>query len=364
MNRASAQAEEAIVLSHGHIELAAVPAGFESELTHEDQIYGDPAGSADLRGEIAAWTTRQTSTELSAEQVVVTAGARAALALTLLAVQSDRPDVVVLAPCWPTYRPLVELAGRNLRIVHPPEQSGDPYQGSTLDEAFDRDVAAVILNSPRNPDWEIASAAAITAILERAQASNATLIFDQVYRGLSPLKTRAPSPLDLAGSVPDGCVIVDGLSKTFGLAGLRIGWALVPAGAQSSLGVGSASVFAPASSVAQRAASSVLAGDGLDSRCLAEIDRNRAMASAFLDGLPGVTCIDPGAGIFLFPDFSETGHDTAELAVSLRDQKRVSVLCGESFGTEGRLRISVALESAKLGVGLERIASGIGETVV
>jgi aspartate aminotransferase len=361
MKSVSNTADDIVTLSHGHIALPGPLVNHGNGLAIEDRLYGDPAGSRELREAVAAWTTRNARGAVDAGQVVVAPGGRAALVLTLLAACDERPEVAIFAPYWRTYRPLIELSGHCPRVIDPPRKSRDPFEPTAFDSVFGPEVSAVIVNSPRNPDWEVASAAVITTLLERAAASGAILIFDQIYRGLSDDNARAPSPLDVVDSVPEECVIIDGISKAFGLAGLRIGWALVPSRRQAELSAAAASIFASPSSVAQRLATEALSADGLGATERLEIANNRRNAARFLDRLPGVACTDPGAGIFLFPDISARCTDTATLCMILRERHQVSVLSGESFGTPGRLRISVALPGERLNVGLQRIASAIAE---
>jgi hypothetical protein len=82
----------------------------------------------------------------------------------------------------------------------------------------------VVVNSPRNPDGHVVPAEQLRAVVEWAGADRITVLFDQVYRGVpGPV---VPSVLDLWPQLPAHCAVVDGLSKSHALAGLRLGWAL------------------------------------------------------------------------------------------------------------------------------------------
>ena len=122
--------------------------------------------------------------------------------------------------------------------------------------------------------------------------------------------------------------------------------------------------------VAQRAALAAVAGP-LDAvaEMRAAFERRSQTAHKMLNGIDGVTCIEPEGAFYAYPNLTGLlGRDiggrkastTVELAALLLEQAKVAIVPGEAFGTPGYARLSFALGDDDLGEGLQRIADAIG----
>ncbi|WP_436528427.1 pyridoxal phosphate-dependent aminotransferase [Actinoplanes sp. HUAS TT8] len=310
----------------------------------DDQPYPPTAGSRELRELIAAATE---PAAVTAEQVLVTPGARAAVFLTLL--RASGRDVLLPTPRWGSYPALTAMAGAR------PVSYGPYPHVDALDEARTAATALVVINSPRNPDGTVVDAATITAVLAWAQQHHITVLFDQVYRGVTAHP--APSPLDTAGPLPQHCVIVDGLTKSHAAAGLRIGWAITADLHQ--LTATASHLIGGVGTRAQQAAVAVLRQPpGPRQQALADLAARTRAAAAQLDRIPGVSCPVPDAGFFLFPDLHGWLADT-DVASWLREHHRVAVVDGAAFAAPGRIRVSTAVPDHDLTTGLRRLTAAL-----
>src|SRR5207247_9683601 len=95
-------------------------------------------------------------------------------------------------------------------------------------------------------------------------------------------------------------------------------------------------------------------------------ERRAATAHKLLNGIDGVTCIEPEGAFYAYPNLTGLlGRDiggrkaatTIELAELLLEQAKVAIVPGEAFGTPGYARLSFALGDDDLGEGLRRIAA-------
>jgi len=97
----------------------------------------------------------------------------------------------------------------------------------------------------------------------------------------------------------------------------------------------------------------------------AAFERRSHMAHKLLNGIDGVTCLEPEGAFYAYPNLTgllgrdlhgRTAHNTVELAEILLEQAKVAIVPGEAFGTPGYARLSFALGDDDLGEGLRRIA--------
>lgn len=174
---------------------------------------GDPA----LRATIARFHSH-----ISPDQVVVTNAPEEAIYLATAALLDPGDRVVVQTPC---YQSLFELAAFRGCDVHtwPLVETGAGWQMDLdhLANLVTSDTRLLIINVPHNPTGYLPAAAEFEAILELAARRGVWLFCDEMYRGLEyDLADRLPSASD---RYPQA-ISLWGMSKTFGLAGLRIGW--------------------------------------------------------------------------------------------------------------------------------------------
>jgi aspartate/methionine/tyrosine aminotransferase len=94
-------------------------------------------------------------------------------------------------------------------------------------------------------------------------------------------------------------------------------------------------------------------------------DRRRQTMLELLNGIPGVSCIEPHGAFYCFPSFKDvlgrdlggrTAHTTLELAELILDEAKVAIVPGEAFGAPGYARLSYALGDDDLVEGVTRIA--------
>jgi aspartate/methionine/tyrosine aminotransferase len=196
------------------LDLAGVPLSALAELRlGYTESQGDPV----LRATIARFHTH-----ITADDVVVTNAPEEAIFLTMQALLNPGDRVVVQTPC---YQSLLELATDRGCDVHrwPMIETGDGWRMDLdhLAGLMSAETRLLVVNVPHNPTGYLPSAAEFDAILDLAARHGAWLFCDEMYRGLEydPAR-RLPSASDRYPRA----ISLWGMSKTFGLAGLRIGW--------------------------------------------------------------------------------------------------------------------------------------------
>lgn len=178
--------------------------------------YTESAGSPALRKEIAGIYEN-----ISPNQVLVHNGAEEAIFLFMHAMLSYGDHVIVQMPCYQSLFEVAKSIGCQITGWNAREENGWALDIDELKSLIKLNTKAVIINSPNNPTGYLFSRDEFELINRLVEEKGIILFSDEVYR---------ESEYDLADRVPAACdlgshaVSLGVMSKTYGLAGLRIGW--------------------------------------------------------------------------------------------------------------------------------------------
>ncbi len=178
--------------------------------------YTETAGDPALRDEIAGLYET-----ISSEHVLVHAGAEEAI-FNFMQVMLKPGDHVIVQ--WPGYQSLAEVAratGCEVTLWRMGYDNGWSLDMDELTSSVKPNTKAMVINSPHNPTGYLADRASIDTLIDLAERHGFTIFSDEVYRGLEhDPADQQPSLCDLS----EQAVSLGVLSKTYGMAGLRIGW--------------------------------------------------------------------------------------------------------------------------------------------
>jgi aspartate/methionine/tyrosine aminotransferase len=356
-------AQLAIGEPHFAVALHIVEAAVEA-LHEGDARYGPPSGIAPLRGAIAATLGRRHVTA-SADDVIVTPGAKPMLLYAFLAAVEPGAEVLIPDPGFPIYQSLTRFTG------------GVPV-GYRLDaaRAFVPDVADIaaritprtrvlVLNAPHNPTGGSVDARTLEQIAELVLRHDLLVISDEIYGQIAYEGDATPSIAALPG-LRDRTILIDGFSKAYAMTGYRLGYGLIPGWLVKRLTTLVVNGHTCTPPFVQRAGIAALTGPQDNVRSMvAELRRRRDVVVAGLNAIPGVRCATPSGAFYAFPDVSEiiaaTGLTAPQLARTLLEEHGVALLPGIGFGAAGasHFRISFAGTADAVRDGIARVASGI-----
>src|ERR1700694_6277100 len=156
----------------------------------------------------------------------------------------------------------------------------------------------------------------------------------------------------------DQTIILDGWSKTWAMTGWRLGFGVFPAELMPHVERLISTSASCTASFAQHAAIAALDGpQEAVTRMVDEFTVRRAAIVAGLTALPGVRCLEPDGAFYAFPNITDTGYASHDLADRLLQEVGVACLSGTAFGTygEGFLRFSYANSLENIHLALDRI---------
>ncbi len=186
--------------------------------------YTESRGVAPLREIIAETINARYGVNVNSNRdVIVTVGGRLAVNLAMLASLKYGDEIVVIEPAWPAYREISEFMGVKVRVLRSRLEDSWSIDLNALDRVMGMDgVKAVILNYPNNPTGKVLEDDKVAYMMDRARSRGMMVISDEVYSSLT-FNARFKSILEYGY---ENSVVINSLSKSHGLTGLRLGYAV------------------------------------------------------------------------------------------------------------------------------------------
>ncbi|MEB3221235.1 MAG: pyridoxal phosphate-dependent aminotransferase [Candidatus Sericytochromatia bacterium] len=292
----------------------------------------------------------------SPEHVCVTLGSQEALYLAIKTLcDPARDEVLVVAPCYPAYEKLCALEGVAVRRVSLSPQTHFAPDAARVLAAVGPATRLIVLASPANPTGRVWPDEALQALADGLLAlgeARPWVVVDEVYRALCYVQP----PVPLAARY-DRTVVVNSLSKSHALTGLRLGWLLAPTEVVQTAVKAHQFVVTAASTFSQRVAHAILSSPvALDAqRPHYEAVRAHVVAEATRLGLAHVP--PEGAFYMMLALPPHLQADSRAACIQLLEAQRVVTVPGVAFGAEGWLRLSWVAPREAIDLGLERIAA-------
>lgn len=295
-------------------------------------------------------------------EVLTTVGTTEAIASALLSVLEEGDKVLIPAPAYSGYQPLVELAGAEL-IPIDTSDTGFVCQPEQFEKAFEQyesAVKAVILNYPNNPTGTTLSAKQLKAIAEVLKKYPVFVISDEVYAEL----TYSGTHMSIATYLPEQTIVISGLSKSHAMTGWRVGFIFAQKALIDELIKVHQYLVTAATTMSQKAAAEALINGVKDSENMKEQYQTRRDYLVQQLAPLGFEVTQPNGAFYLFcklPAAIQT--DSWQFCVELAEQAKVACIPGIAFGPEGEgyIRISYASSMEKLHEACKRIKDFLTE---
>jgi len=352
----------------GHIRQAAVQA-IEEGFTR----YTAAGGIPELKDAIIEKFRSDNNLSYEREEVMVSCGGKHVLYNLAQATLNPGDEVIIPAPFWVSYPPIVVLAGARPVIVETWEAEDFKLSPDALEESITPRTKLLILNSPSNPTGSVYTQWELERLAEVVLRHDISVVSDEIYEKLifdgRPFCSIAQVNGELKGKV----FVVNGVSKTYAMTGWRIGYV---AGAREVIAgmtkIQSQSTSNP-NSIAQKAAIAALTGpqDSVGHMVQAFDERRRYLVGR-LNAMPGIHCIMPEGAFYAFPNFSHCfridreGRDmkgSGNLCDYLLTEARVALVPGIAFGADDFVRFSYATRLEAIKEGVDRIEEALQRLV-
>lgn len=300
---------------------------------------GNPA----VRETLAASINERFGTHFSGRNLFMTAGAAAAITVCFKALAEEGDEFIAFAPFFPEYRCFVESVGANLRVV-PAKTEDFQIDFVALEERLSPRTKGIIVNSPNNPSGAVYSEKTIkelAALLRKKQQEYDHPIFlisDEPYREIA-----YGCEVPYITKYYENTLVCYSYSKSFSLAGERIGYIVVPDEVADFSSVYGAVAGAARVLTHVNAPSLWQLVVARCARLPSDITPYEKNGTMLYEGLvrAGFSCVKPQGAFYLFPRSLEAD----DYAFCERAKKYDLLLVpGTDFGCPGHFRASYCIK--------------------
>lgn len=319
-------------------------------------------GIPELRAAAAAYFAQNYGVKAEAENIIISNGGKQCLYNICAALLNPGDHVLIPAPYWVSYPPMVELAAAKPVIVAASPERNFKITRGELEKSLTPKTRLLILNSPSNPTGACYTREELDAIAQWAVDKNIIVVADEIYDRLVYGKAERLSLSPWWQKYPEQFVVVNGVAKTFSMTGWRVGYALAHTDLIRAMSRLQGQTTSNVCSISQKAALAALTGGFEDVEHMrAAFERRRDLALGIISSWPDVICPRPDGAFYLFIDvhkhYTEKYPDSTSLCTELLDKAGVALVPGAAFGDDRCIRISYAVSEETLKKALEKVAA-------
>ncbi|MCB0324102.1 MAG: pyridoxal phosphate-dependent aminotransferase [Bdellovibrionales bacterium] len=347
-----------------HVKAAAIEA-LEKGLTK----YTAANGILPLREAICAKLRRDQDLEYSPAEIIVTNGGKHALATACAVLLNPGDEAIVPAPYWTSYPDMARIASGEAVIVQTTAEQGYLMSPEALANACSSRTKLIFLNTPSNPTGACYSREQLRALAEvinrLPNRDEIVVLSDEVYEYITYDGFQHVSFLSVAPELRANSMLINAFSKTYSMTGWRVGYAAGPKHIIDAMTTHVSQFTSNVTSIAQYAAAKAYEDHGAFPRLmLKEFTKRRDLVLEAAEQMPGVSIVPPKGSFFAFFNVAELLGKSVDgrlisqardFAEYLLEDYDVVVVQGEAFGDPQSVRISFALATDRLKVGLARM---------
>lgn len=327
------------------------------EALHQGQTgYTMDAGLPELLESLARYYSARYNRPLTPDNILVTSGATEAMYLALTATSAPGRQFLVTDPTFLLYAPLIRMNGGEVKAIPTRAENGHQLDPQDVLDAISMRTYGIVLNSPSNPTGTVYPRETIQTILEEAAYRQIYVYSDEVYDHLVLDDLEYPSVLRHAPDL-DNVMMVSSFSKTFSMAGLRIGWIISSEGAIRKLRRYHMFTTTVANTPAQWAGVAALEGDqGCVADMLAEYTARRDRLVQLVAETPQLTGYWPQGAFYMFPSLPGR-TDASSVCMRMLRETGVCTVPGDAFGESclNSFRISYSTSLDRIEEAFQRI---------
>ena len=327
-----------------------------SELLPLKLTYGAIEGTERLRKLVAGLYTKQ-----QLENVVITHGAIGANALVHETLVEPGDRVISVLPTYQQHYSIPESYGADTQILKLTEETGFLPDLEELKRLATPGTRLIVLNNPNNPTGSLMDRGHLERIVEIARTCGAWILCDEVYRGTDQHGDGMTASI---ADLYEKGISTGSMSKTYSLAGLRLGWIVAPVEL-----IHAVSIHRDYNTISVGMLDDHFAAIALENRdkILARSHKitrtNLGILSDWVDGEPLISWVKPKSGTTALLKY-DLPISSEAFCIGLLEATGVMLTPGSAMDMEGYLRIGYANGENILREGLVRISQFLREQQV
>ncbi|NCD72037.1 aminotransferase class I/II-fold pyridoxal phosphate-dependent enzyme [Mucilaginibacter sp. R11] len=332
--------------------------------------YTPVAGYPDLRKAIVAKLKNENGLDYDASQIVVSTGAKQAIANAVLCLVNPGEEVIIPTPYWVSYSEVVKLAEGKSVFINTTVEQNFKITPEQLEAAITPKSKLFMFSSPCNPTGSVYSKEELEGLAKVFERHpHVYILSDEIYEHINFIGGH--ESIAQFDSIKDRVVIINGFSKAFAMTGWRIGYTASNSEIAAACDKMQGQITSGTCSITQRAGTAAYLG-GLESvhKMRDAFKRRRELVYGLLKDIDGIKTNLPDGAFYFFPDVTsffgksyngKTIKDADDLSIYLLEEGHVATVGGDSFGDPKSIRLSYAAADDKLVEALKRIKEALGK---
>jgi len=334
-------------------------------------FYTPVAGYPDLKQAIVSKLKRDNNLDYKPENIIVSTGAKQAIANALMVLVNPGDEVIIYSPYWVSYSELVTLCEGKSVLIEGSIENDFKASIEQLKAAITDKTKVIMFSSPCNPtgsvftNKELEEIAAVVAENPNIYVL-ADEIYEHIYFGTEKLISIASFP-----AIKERVVTINGVSKGFAMTGWRVGFMAAEKLIVDACDKLQGQITSGTCSIAQKAAAAAFNGD-----LAPTIEMNKAflrrrdLCFNLLNEIPGIKVNLPGGAFYFFIEvssyFGKANGDfkitnAEDLCIYLLQVAHVSTVTGEAFGAGDYIRMSFAASDENLTKAIAQIKEALAK---
>ena len=315
------------------------------------------SGLPELKDEIVK-KMAENGVKTTANNVIVTTGAKLALFETITALCGAGDEVIVLAPYWLSYPEMIKASGAKTITVNTKAENNFAPTKEDLENAITPNTKLIIVNSPSNPTGAVYSKETLQMIADLAVEHNIMVLSDEIYEKLIyDENIKHISIASLNDKIADLTITINGFSKAYAMTGWRLGYLVAPTWLAKRISALQSHATSNATTFVQYAAVDALQGkaDAEVENMVKTFARRRELLCKLLKDIPQISFIEPQGAFYVMCNIAKTGKAAKDFAQELLEQKLLTVIPCESFGAPEYVRLSYACSEEHIIEAIKRL---------
>jgi len=349
-----------------------VYAAAHEALKHDSGQYGSNRGSDALldaflkhlrEGGFEGYERRHLACGIGAKQVLFN---------LMYALLDDGDEILIPTPYWTSYVDIAEILGARITLLPCPPEQNYKLTPAQLDAAIKPSTKVLLFNNPSNPTGMVYTPDEVNALADvLVKHPNLWTLSDDIYNRMIFDGMPYAHLVKSRPQLRDRVVLIDSISKTYGMPGWRVGMIAGPESIAQAVVTLNSNHITNLPEVVTAAATAAFDGpQDVPAAKRGDFARRRDEVMAALNAIPGVRCPKPQGAFYAFPDISVAfGKKHAAKAIgsdvdfcnALLDAKGVACVPGSAFGEPRAIRISYTCKPSELTDGLNRMQAFFAE---
>jgi len=332
--------------------------------------YTPVAGIAELRKAISEKFKRDNNLNYTAEQIIVSTGAKQSIANVILSMVNPGEEVIVPIPYWVSYIETIKLAEGVPVTISTSVESNFKITPEQLKKAITSKTKMIVFSTPCNPSGSVYNREELKALAEVIITyPDLYVISDEIYEYINFIdKHESIAQFDF---IYDRVITVNGVSKGFAMTGWRIGYIGAPLWIAQACDKMQGQFTSGACSIAQMASlEAVSANPSVTFGMRDAFKHRRDVVLNLLNQIPGLKTNTPDGAFYIFFDISsyfEKSYNnyhiknSNDLSLFLLEEGNIALVSGDAFGDDNCIRFSYAAEEEKLIEAVKRIKEALSK---